>query len=179
MILLFSYFYSFTIIAKTGNVTGLEIPRFVSLKSNNANLRIGPSINYPIEIKYVKQNLPIEIVEEFDVWRKIKDYDNNTGWLHKSLIKGDRYVLTSKTGFIDKKIYNRPNGELIGLIQQNNILNLKKCLVKWCYVFTSDIKGWILKSDIWGVYNKELYNISFLQPLINQYWKLLNNIFLK
>ena len=87
-ILLFSCFYSFIIIAKTGIVTGLDIPRFVSLKSNDANLRIGPSINYPIEIKYVKQNLPIEIIEEFDVWRKVKDYDNNIGWLHKSLIKG-------------------------------------------------------------------------------------------
>ncbi len=178
-ILLFSCFYSFIIIAKTGIVTGLDIPRFVSLKSNDANLRIGPSINYPIEIKYVKQNLPIEIIEEFDVWRKVKDYDNNIGWLHKSLIKGDRYVLIKNTGLVDKKIYNRPNGKLIGLIQQNNILKLKKCLLDWCYVFSKDIKGWVLKNDIWGVYKKEIYNLSLLQPLINQYWKLLNYIFLK
>ena len=175
-ILIFSCLYSFTLFAKTGTVTGLDIPRFVSLKSNEANLRIGPSINYPIEIKYIKKNLPIEVIEEFDVWRKVKDYENNIGWLHKSLIKGDRYVLTKRTDYIDKKIYNRPDGKLIGIVQQNNILKLKKCLLDWCYVFTKNLKGWILKNDIWGVYNKEIYNKSFIQPLVNQYWKLLNFI---
>ena len=42
------------------------------------------------------------------------------------------------------------------------------------YVFSKDIKGWVLKNDIWGVYKKEIYNLSFLQPLINQYWKFLD-----
>ena len=51
-------------------------------------------MNYPIELKYTQNNLPVEIIDEFDVWRKIKDSENNIGWLHKSLIKGDRFVLT-------------------------------------------------------------------------------------
>ena len=55
-------------------------------------------MNYPIELKYTQNNLPVEIIDEFDVWRKIKDSENNIGWLHKSLIKGDRFVLT-----VDKK----------------------------------------------------------------------------
>ena len=80
--------------AKKGAVTKLELPRFVSLKSNDVNLRVGPSLNYPIELKYIQNNLPVEIIDEFDVWRKIKDHQHNKGWLHKSLIKGDRFVLT-------------------------------------------------------------------------------------
>ena len=179
LIIILSVLIPFNVNAKKGPVTNLELPRFVSLKSNDANLRVGPSINYPIELKYIKKNLPLEIIDEFDVWRKTKDHEGNIGWLHKSLIKGDRYVLIKNTGLVDKKIYNRPNGKLIGLIQQNNILKLKKCLLDWCYVFSKDIKGWVLKNDIWGVYKKEIYNLSLLQPLINQYWKLLNYIFLK
>ena len=65
--------------AQTGEVTGLEIPRFVSLKSDDINLRVGPSVNYPILIKFVKKDLPIEIIDEFDTWRKIRDRDNNIG----------------------------------------------------------------------------------------------------
>ena len=60
----------FDIYAKQGPVTNLQLPRFVSLKSNDVNLRVGPSVNYPIELKYTQNNLPVEIIDEFDVWRK-------------------------------------------------------------------------------------------------------------
>ena len=74
---------------KKGPVTNLGLPRFVSLKSDDVNLRVGPSMNYPIELKYTQNDLPIEVIDEYDVWRKVKDHENNIGWLHKeSLIKG-------------------------------------------------------------------------------------------
>ena len=89
IILIFILCFSFNLYGKTGSVTGLDIPRFVSLKSDDANIRVGPSVNYPIKLKYVFQNLPLEIIDEFDVWRKSKDHEGNIGWIHKSLIKGD------------------------------------------------------------------------------------------
>ena len=69
--LILIFLLSFNLHAKTGSVTGLEIPRFVSLKSNEVNLRVGPSKNYPIELIYITKNLPVEIIDEFDTWRKI------------------------------------------------------------------------------------------------------------
>jgi len=167
---------NFNLLAKTGSVTGLDIPRFVSLKSNDVNMRVGPSVNYPIKIKYIQKNIPVEIIKEFDVWRQVKDFKNNIGWLHKSLIQGDRYVLIN----LDQKeidIFSRPNGYKIGLIKKNNILKLKKCLISWCYINNSNLSGWINKEEIWGVYKKEIYNRSFYQPLVNQYWKLLDGRF--
>ena len=92
--LILIFLLSFNLHAKTGSVTGLEIPRFVSLKSNEVNLRVGPSKNYPIELIYITKNLPVEIIDEFDTWRKIKDHNRTIGWLHKSLIQGERFVLT-------------------------------------------------------------------------------------
>ena len=177
IILIFTLLVSFNLFAKTGSVTGLEIPRYVSLKSDEVNLRIGPSVNYPIKIKYIYKNLPIEIIEEFDVWRKVKDHENNFGWIHKSLIKGERYVLTYSN---NSNVYNRPNGKKIAVIHKNNILDLKKCLSDWCYISHSKVKGWISKTNIWGVYKLEIYNINLIQTLINQYWRILDsNLFKK
>ena len=173
--LIFFFCISFNLYAKTGSVTGLEIPRFVSLKSNDVNLRVGPSINYPINLKYISKNLPIEIIDEFDVWRKTRDHEGNIGWLHKSLIKGDRYILTVNKINNDINLFTRPNGEIIGIIKKNNILDLKNCVLNWCKVSQNSITGWILKKNIWGVYESEIYNIKFYQPIINQYWKIRNS----
>ena len=139
---LFFFHISLNVHAGKGSVTGLEIPRFVSLKSNDVNLRIGPSKNYPILIKYTEKNLPIEIIEEFDVWRKTRDFENNEGWIHKSLIKGDRYVIINNKSVINENIFNRPNGQAIAMIGQKNIIKLDKCLLDWCHVYHKKIKGW-------------------------------------
>ena len=122
--LIFFLCFSLNLYGKNGSVTGLEIPRFVSLKSNDVNIRVGPSINYPIKLKYVFQNLPLEIIDEFDVWRKSRDHEGNIGWVHKSLIKGDRYILTKDQINIDTKLFSRPNGKIKGVIKNNNILEL-------------------------------------------------------
>ena len=162
---------------KTGSVTGLEIPRFISLKSNDVNIRVGPSINYPIKLKYIFQNLPLEIIDEFDVWRKLIDHEGNIGWVHKSLIKGDRYILTGDQIDTDINLYSRPNGKIQGLIKKNNILKLKSCTLNWCKVSKDTVRGWVPKENIWGIYENETYNTKFYQPLINQYWRVLNSRF--
>lgn len=166
---------SLSLYAETGKVTGLKIPRFVSLKSNDVNLRVGPSTNYPIQLKYISQNLPVEIIDEFDVWRKARDHNGTIGWLHKSLIKGERFILTGYKNEKEINLYNRPNGKIIGIIKKNNILDLEICLINWCKVSQNKIKGWLLKKNVWGVYDFEIYNTKFYQPIINQYWTILNS----
>ena len=76
--------------ANIGEETGLEIPRYISLKSDDANIRVGPSKNYPIKIKYIKKNYPLKVLEEYEDWRKVEDFQKNIGWIHKSLISGNR-----------------------------------------------------------------------------------------
>ena len=173
--LLFFFLISLNLFAKTGPVTGLEIPRFVSLKSDNVNLRIGPSTNYPIIQKYISQNLPIEIIDEFKMWRKTKDNEGTVGWLHKSLIQGDRFVLTGQNENLNVNVYNRPNGKIIGIIKKNNILFLSKCISSWCKISKNNLTGWLLKKNIWGVYENEFYKLKFYQPIVDNYWKVLNS----
>ena len=146
--LILFFLISSNLYAKVGSVTGLQIPRFVSLKSDDVNLRVGPSINYPIELKYVHINLPVEVIEEFDAWRKISDHKKNIGWVHKSLIKGDRFILINN----DSMIFKRPNGKPIGKVKINNVLKLDKCLKNWCKFQHKDINGWISKRNLRRTY---------------------------
>ncbi len=157
-----------------GTVTGFAIPRFVSLKSNDVNLRVGPSVNYPIKIKYIQKNFPVEIIDEYDVWRQIRDIEENVGWIHKSLLKGDRYGVILFNIKNEILVFNYPKGYQIGKIGNKNIVEIKKCLEKWCFIRIKNKKGWIEKKNLWGVYNTEIYNISFIQPVINLYWSIIS-----
>ena len=155
-----------------GKVTGYQLPRFVSLKTNESNLRVGPSLNYPIKIRYLVSNIPIEIIQEYKDWRKVKDYDGNEGWMHKRLLSGKRFAIILPPYNASVQVYLKPEGTLLGKIGKRNIVELKKCLPQWCYILFNKNKGWVTKNNLWGVYKNEKYNIPFYQPLINYVWKI-------
>ena len=160
--------------ADIGKETGLEIPRYVSLKSNDANIRVGPSINYPIEIKYIVKNYPLNIIEEHKDWRKIKDFKNNIGWIHKSLISGTRTGIVLSNDSKSVKLLNTLDGNVIGEIGKGNIVFLEKCKIDWCLVSFGDYKGWIDKKNIWGIKEKEIIKINIFQRFEDLYWKSVN-----
>ena len=172
-------FFSIIIFSKAssadiGKETGLEIPRYVSLKSSDANIRVGPSKNYPIEIKYIKKNYPLKVLEEYEEWRKVKDFKKNIGWIHKSLISGNRTAIVLSKDNKNLDLLNTLDGNIIGEIGEGNIVNLEKCKIDWCLVSTGNFKGWINKKYIWGVKEKEIIKISFFQRFEDLYWKSIN-----
>ena len=158
-----------------GKETGLEIPRYVSLKSNDANIRVGPSTNYPIAIKYIQKSYPLKILEEYDDWRKIEDFTKNNGWIHKSLISGKRTGIIVSNNNDKIKIFNTITGKTIGNIGKGNIVSINKCRIDWCAISFNKYKGWIYKKNIWGVEDKEIINVSYFQVIIDLYWKSLNH----
>ena len=160
--------------ADIGKETGLEIPRYVSLKSNDANIRVGPSKNYPIEIKYIKKNYPLKILEEYEEWRKVEDFNKNIGWIHKSLISGIRTGIVLSNDNKNISILNTLDGNVIGEIGNGNIVFLEKCKIDWCLVSLDDYEGWMDKNYIWGVKEKEIIKISIFQRFEDLYWKSFN-----
>ncbi len=164
---------AFSLYAQTvGIETGLTIPRFVSLKSDDSNLRVGSSINYPIKLKFVIANTPVEIIDEYKDWRKIKDYEGNEGWLHRSLLKSNRFAIIDVPYQEGAQIFNKPKGKVIGKIGKKNIVSIEKCLKNWCHIKYNQYKGWVNKLNLWGIYEKEIFNVPFYQPIINQLWKI-------
>lgn len=174
IIILFIFLFSSSyLIAQTvGTVTGFPIPRFVSLKSDESNLRVGASKDYPIYLTYNIRNLPLEIIDEYEDWRRVVDIEENEGWIHKSIIKGNRYGIINTLHSQSAQIYNKPEGILVGKIGNNNIVKINQCLSLWCHIKIEQNKGWINKVNLWGVYNNEKFNIPFYQPIINLYWKI-------
>ena len=162
--------------AEIGKETGLEIPRYISLKSNDANIRVGPSKNYPIEIKYIKKNYPLKVLEEYKDWRKVEDFQKNFGWIHKSLISGIRTGIVLSNDNKTIKLLNTLNGNIIGEIGSGNIVFLEKCKIDWCLVSFGDYRGWIDKKNIWGIKEKEIIKINIFQRFEDLYWKSVNSL---
>jgi len=155
-----------------GSSTGWKLPRFVSLKSDEVNLRVGPGIKYPIVVKYTVKNLPVEIIEENNDWRKIKDIEGNEGWILEALLQGDKFGIINQSYNESAKIYSHPRGNIIGKIGKNNVVKVNSCLSDWCKIKYAKYSGWINKENLWGVYENEKFNVSFFQPIIDKLWKM-------
>lgn len=133
------------------------IPRFVSIRKDEANLRTGPSVKYPIDWKYQKALLPLEVVAEFGDWRKVKDWDGTTGWIKRSLLADTRTFRT----LAGTSLFRRPNENIIiAKLESGVIGKLKQCpkdIPLFCRVETQGYHGWIRRDAIWGLYPVEYF----------------------
>ena len=158
---------SYSIAESLGQSTGYKLPRFVSTKSDESNLRIGANIDYPILLTYKVKNFPLKIIDEYEIWRKVIDIDGNEGWMHKSLLQGSRYGVIKTAHEQEVQIYKKPEGAVVGKIGNRNIVKINKCFNLWCHISLNNYEGWINKINIWGVDKNENYNMPFYQFIIN------------
>ena len=122
---------------------------FLSLKNNEVNLRQGPSLKYPIKLTYNKKYLPVIILDKSETWRKIKDFENNSGWIHVSqLSKKNSAINIKKNSILFKKptIYSKP----IAKLEAGRLVLIKKCKIKWCKISSGNYVGWVFKNTLWG-----------------------------
>jgi SH3-like domain-containing protein len=143
---------------QVGPVSGLPLPRYVSLKSDRVNLREGPSKDHRTTWVFLRAGLPVEITAEFDIWRKVRDSEGAEGWVLHSLLSGRRTALVTpwKKG-VDATLRAEPNAQSasVAILQPNVIANVRSCDGSWCRVFGEGFKGYIQQSDLWGVYPNE------------------------
>lgn len=122
---------------------------FVSLKANLTNLRVGPGIDYPVKWVYVKKYIPLEKIAEYDDWYKVKDIDNEEGWVNKKLLLHKSYALTKKAvqGYLKPDLISTP----LLYFQPRVIVEIKNCNKNWCLIKPlKHRKVWILREDLWG-----------------------------
>ena len=124
---------------------------FLTLRYNTVNLRQGPSRDYPVKLFYKKQFLPVIIQDQSDNYRKIRDHENNTGWIHISqLSKKKAAIVTndSQIMFSRPTIYSKP----IVILKKGRLTKIIKCKNNWCKSKTNNYKGWIKKKSLWGLF---------------------------
>jgi SH3-like domain-containing protein len=138
--------------------SGLPLPRFVSLKSDKVYVRTGPSVRYPIRWIYQKADLPVEIVEEFDTWRKIRDSQGEGGWVSQTLLSGERTALVKGADLAPVREDPAAESRMLARFESGVIANIDQCEAAWCRVSAGGYKGWIERNSLWGIYENEELN---------------------
>ena len=123
---------------------------FRTLRNDKVNLRQGPSFDYPIKIFYKKKFLPVLIQDHSDNFRKIRDHENNTGWIHISQLSKKKAAIIiddSSLLFNGSTIYSNP----VAVLKKGRLVKINKCKNDWCKIKTGEFKGWVKKENLWGL----------------------------
>jgi len=143
---------------KTGP-SGLPLPRFVSLSSDKVNVRRGPGRNYPVAWVFVRASLPVEIIQEFENWRKIRDWEGSEGWIHRSLLSGRRTAIVApwddRAQFALRHSPSAGAG-IAAYLEANLLSAVAACVNDWCQLEDERFSGWIEQNRLWGVYPQEI-----------------------
>jgi SH3-like domain-containing protein len=137
------------------SVSGYPVPRFVSLKSDRVNLRKGPGEDFPVDWVYQRRGLPVEIIAEFDNWRRIQDSEGTRGWVHKQLLDGERTALIRGTQLVTLHASPADDAPAAAYAQPGLVAHLSACQGEWCKVVSRGYEGWVKRAQIWGVYPDE------------------------
>ncbi|MDC0433728.1 SH3 domain-containing protein [Pelagibacteraceae bacterium] len=144
-------FISFILLFSNLDLASAKDNNFLTLRYDIVNLRQGPGKDYPIKIFYKKKFLPVQIKDSSDNFRKVKDHENNSGWIHISQLTKKKAAIVTGGDLIMFKsntIYSNP----IVLLKEGRLVKIDKCKLMWCKVRTGNFKGWVKNDDLWGLF---------------------------
>ena len=137
--------------------SGLPIPRFASLKSDEVNVRTGPGSRYPVDWVFTRKNMPVEIVAEYENWRKIRDWQGASGWVYQGLLSGKRsFIVPAKPASLFKT--PATSAAVVAKLEPEVVGEIRSCAGDWCRVRAGGVTGWVQRAGLWGVYKSEPIN---------------------
>ena len=140
--------------------SGLPVPRFVSLKSERVNVRTGPTKDNDVSWVYTRVGLPVEIIAEYDNWRRIRDWEGAEGWVLHSLLSGRRTALVqappkAPDDLVPLRAAADATSAVTARLQAGVLATVKRCDDNWCRITGEGFDGWIEQDRLWGVYPNE------------------------
>ena len=136
--------------------TKRPVPRFVSLRSNENKIRVAPGREYPVKWTLKRKGLPVKVIAEYDTWRQVECHDGTTGWIHQGLLTGRRTLMAQGK---DCRLLSSANRDAYdkAKIASNTLMTfkVKDCKSGRCYIKVQGQKGWIRKSQVWGLLESE------------------------
>ena len=149
--------------------SGLPLPRFVTTRSTPINVRVGPGTKYDVSWVYKVAGTPVEIIQEFDVWRKIRDVDGAEGWVHQNMLSGNRagYVTRQAGDKVGLHAHASEESGIIAWVGPGFPVKINSCEQGWCAVVATDhpaggapsnYSGYLPEADLWGVYQGENFD---------------------
>jgi SH3-like domain-containing protein len=135
--------------------SGLPIPRYVSLADEKVIMRTGPGLRYPIKWIYQRQKLPVEVIQEFDTWRKVRDIDGDDGWVHQSLLTGIRTVMVKGENPVSLYREADDGSAVLARFEPGVVARATSCAGTWCEVTSGGYSGFAQRKFLWGIYDSE------------------------
>ncbi len=145
--------------------TGLPVPRFVSLKSDRVQVRQGPGTDHKILWVFNRVGLPVEVIQEHENWRQVRDQEGAVGWVANALLSARRtgVVMAWATGeartsaakpvpLFDEE---SSTSTQVALLEPGVICGIRQCNGHWCHISVGHYRGYIEQSKLWGVYPNE------------------------
>jgi SH3-like domain-containing protein len=155
---------------QTDNPSGLPLPRFATTRSDPINVRVGPGTRYEVAWIYLKPGVPVEIIQEFDTWRKIRDVDGVEGWVHQNLLSGARAAYVAPwdaTAQVPLRSSRSPEAAPRALLTSRFRVSIDECDGQWCAVSATHqpegerpatYSGYVSQAELWGVYQTETFD---------------------
>lgn len=129
--------------------------RFVSLRSDDVNVRAGPGVRYPIKWKFRQKFIPVKIIQEYDTWRKIRDWEGAEGWVHRAMLSSKRsIIITGKIVILRRRCSD--DAPVVARLSNGIVAELKRCTSSCCRVEVGNYDGWLKREDFWGLGAKEI-----------------------
>ena len=141
-----------------GSQTRLPVPRFVSLKSERVNARMGPTRDHQVIWIYQRAGLPVEVTAEFENWRRVRDHEGTETWVFHSMLSGRRTGMVMPRGNSTDlvPVMNRAGGDrIVARVEARVQGQVRSCNGNWCRFTGEGFDGWIEQSRLWGVYPNE------------------------
>lgn len=142
--------------SEKGPVTNLPLPRFVSMKASEGNVRRGPSLSHRIDWVYKRRNMPLQITAEHGHWRRVQDRDGAGGWVHYALLSGVRTAIVEVDSL---NLYARPDpsSQVNAQLMMGVVAEVRECNAAWCELSAGGYRGWARKGHFWGVKAEEVF----------------------
>lgn len=133
-----------------GPETNRPLPRFVSLKASEANVRRGPSLSHRIDWVFQRKGMPLQVIAEYGHWRRVIDRDGQGGWVHYTMLTGARTVIVERENlFLLARA--TPDSRQTAELQADVVARVRRCDISWCEIAAGGYKGWAPKTRLWGV----------------------------
>lgn len=134
-----------------------SLPRMASLRANPANVRAGPGLRYPILWVFRRRGMPVEIIAEYEIWRRIRDWEGEEGWVHSSLISSRRTLLV-RGG--EQALHQKPSAKApkTARLAPGMVAQAHECDKDWCRASVAGLEGWVRRTGLWGLYPSETFD---------------------
>jgi SH3-like domain-containing protein len=128
-----------------------ETPYWASIASGRAMMRRGPGQNYPGMWEYRRVDLPIQVLEIYQDWRKVRDPDGTIGWMLVRLLSDQRTAVVR--GDAPRSLHEAPDAAspVRYRAEPGVVGRVSRCAGGWCQFDARGRGGYIRVDQIWGV----------------------------